>query len=134
MIGYSDHTKDIYACITAINKGANYIEKHFCVDGVETADLSVSCSVSELKGLVNYNKFHEELNKNELDERLLGIKESASMLRRSAYSNQQIHASKLVDHAKFIRPGLGPNLKETLSLLNIDGDIELETYWKPQDA
>ena len=32
LLGYSDHSIGIDACVEAVKRGANYIEKHFTID------------------------------------------------------------------------------------------------------
>lgn len=52
-IGYSDHTKDIYASIGAVALGACVIEKHFILDyGMNTVDACVSVDPGDMRRLV----------------------------------------------------------------------------------
>ena len=57
IIGYSDHSKSIVPCISAISKGAEIIEKHFTFSK-KMAGPDISCSMDshELKKLVEYSK------------------------------------------------------------------------------
>ncbi len=51
--GYSDHTHGIAACLLAISKGAQYIEKHVCLDpsDLATRDSPFSATPSEFAQL-----------------------------------------------------------------------------------
>tara|TARA_A100001015_G_scaffold310412_1_gene411753 strand:- start:5200 stop:6228 length:1029 start_codon:yes stop_codon:yes gene_type:complete len=57
MIGLSDHTKDIYACLASVALGAVIIEKHF-VDSKKIKGPDVSCSMDpdDLKALIEGSK------------------------------------------------------------------------------
>ena len=48
IVGYSDHTVGISACLKAISKGANYVEKHFSMNksGNINTELAHVCSMN----------------------------------------------------------------------------------------
>jgi len=52
-VGYSDHTRGIEACLTAVSFGASIIEKHFTLDKkMDVPDKSISADPIEFKELV----------------------------------------------------------------------------------
>ncbi|MCP4264269.1 MAG: hypothetical protein GY777_01605 [Candidatus Brocadiaceae bacterium] len=52
-LGFSDHSKDNYACIGAVAKGVKYIEKHFTLDKQdEGPDHAISADITDFKSLV----------------------------------------------------------------------------------
>ena len=53
-VGHSDHTKDIYTCLAAVALGAQLIEKHVYLDGLNRGpDRDVSISFSSFKAMVD---------------------------------------------------------------------------------
>lgn len=62
LIGYSDHTIGIDACLLAISRGAEVIEKHFTLDKSNTTirDHALSATPEEFRSLVNIGR---EINK-----------------------------------------------------------------------
>jgi sialic acid synthase SpsE len=56
--GYSDHMHGIEACILAIARGAQYIEKHFCLDKTDlaTRDTPFSAAPDEFADLVRIGR------------------------------------------------------------------------------
>ena len=60
--GFSDHTIGIDACLLAISRGAEVIEKHFTLDKSNTTirDHALSATPEEFRSLVNIGR---EINK-----------------------------------------------------------------------
>ena len=52
--GYSDHTEGIEACMVAIARGANIIEKHFCLGYDIGVDAQWSMTPADLSALVTF--------------------------------------------------------------------------------
>lgn len=54
VVGYSDHTHGIEACLLAVARGATYIEKHVCLDkgDLVTKDTPFSATPAEFADLV----------------------------------------------------------------------------------
>jgi len=50
-IGYSDHTRDIFACVIACALGATTIEKHFNIAGNDCVDKYISCGPDDFRRL-----------------------------------------------------------------------------------
>ncbi|MBN1500148.1 MAG: N-acetylneuraminate synthase family protein [Spirochaetes bacterium] len=114
--GYSDHSSSIDYCVGAVYLGAEYIEKHFMLEGLECPDANVSITpavirnlitqISKIKtilgdGQLNYNKNEEVV---------------ANSARRSLYAASDMNAGDVikVNDICVKRPGLG------ISPLNID--------------
>jgi len=52
-VGFSDHTRGVGAACCAVAYGARIIEKHVCLDGLETIDSKFSLPLSQLGGYVS---------------------------------------------------------------------------------
>lgn len=62
VIGYSDHTKGVDACIAAVAFGARIIEKHLTLsDNLKVPDKKVSCNPKEFKTLVDKIRYLEKI-------------------------------------------------------------------------
>ncbi len=61
--GYSDHTHGIGACLLAVARGANYIEKHFTLDKTDLSvrDTPLSASPAEFAELVRLGRQIEQV-------------------------------------------------------------------------
>jgi len=60
-LGFSDHSKDNYACLGAVAKGAVYIEKHFTLDkNDEGPDHIISADIDDFRSLVNEIRIMEQ--------------------------------------------------------------------------
>jgi len=119
IIGFSDHTKDTTAAISAVSLGANIIEKHFKESSKDkTLDANFSLDPKEMKKLINdckntwksLGKLKTKISK---DEKLY------LSYRRSIYACKNIDAGEKISlsNIKIIRPnrGLAPNkLKKIL--------------------
>ena len=65
-IGYSDHTKDIDACVAAVSFGAKIIEKHITIkNSLKVPDQKVSCDPSQFKILVKKIRYIEKITGDE---------------------------------------------------------------------
>ena len=65
-IGYSDHSKGVYASIAAVYLGAKVIEKHFTIDKtLNGPDHKASLEPNELKDLIIKIRKLEKMNNNE---------------------------------------------------------------------
>ena len=62
-IGYSDHTHGIEACLLAVARGAQYIEKHVCLDKTDlvTRDTPFSATPEEFERMVKIGNSIERL-------------------------------------------------------------------------
>lgn len=62
IVGYSDHTNDIYVPLYAVAAGAQIIEKHYMVDErMNCADAAVSISETQMKKLVEETRKIERI-------------------------------------------------------------------------
>ena len=62
-IGYSDHTHGIEACLLAVSRGADYIEKHVCLDKTDLTvkDTPFSATPDEFERMVKIGNNIERL-------------------------------------------------------------------------
>lgn len=60
-LGFSDHSRDNYACLGAVAKGAVYIEKHFTLNkNDEGPDHAISADIADFKSLVREIRIMEQ--------------------------------------------------------------------------
>jgi sialic acid synthase SpsE len=92
IVGYSDHSKGIKACIYAAVLGARVIEKHFTLDKNQSSfrDHKISANPKELKILVN--SLHEVVKIRGYFEKKPSKEEmkNAYLMRRSAVANKNL--------------------------------------------
>lgn len=124
IIGYSDHTIGIDACVAAVALGASIIEKHFILDkSAWDQESQLSSSPNEFKKMINHIRLTEKL----LGKPRIGIthseKQSVKNMRYSiaAAKNIKSHTKIKKSMLTTLRPGNG------ISPLNIDKLIGLKT-------
>lgn len=106
-IGYSDHTSDNIASLSAVSLGANIIEKHFKLNKKDkTLDSKFSIPPDEMEELIKKSK---ETWITLGTEKKFIEKKSYLDLRRSIYVTETINAGQKISkkNIKVIRPGLG---------------------------
>lgn len=106
-IGFSDHTNDNIAALSAVSLGANIIEKHFKLKkNDETLDSKFSIPPSEMEELIIKSK---ETWLTLGEEKKIKEKRSYLNLRRSIYVTRTINAGGIIseENIKIIRPGFG---------------------------
>lgn len=109
IVGFSDHTPDNVATISAVTLGANIIEKHFKLfDKDNTLDSEFSIGPKKMEELIKNTKNVWESLKNK------GVHISADeklyvKFRRSVYATKTINKGSEINfsNTKIIRPGLG---------------------------
>ena len=106
-IGFSDHTNDNVAALSAVSLGANIIEKHFKLKkNDKTLDSKFSISPEEMEELITKSKeTWLTLGK----EKKIKEKRSYLNLRRSIYVTRTINDGEKIskENIKIIRPGFG---------------------------
>ncbi len=106
-IGYSDHTSDNVASLSAVSLGANIIEKHFKLNkNDKTLDSEFSIPPDEMEELITKSKeTWLTLGK----EKKIREKKSYLNLRRSIYVIRSINVGEKISkkNIKIIRPGFG---------------------------
>lgn len=118
IVGFSDHTKDIYAAIGSVAQGAQIIEKHVKLDDENTVDSKFAINCSELKKLVDgCNKVYDSVGKIFYGPTKNELKSLKS--RRTLFFNKDLPKNTVIlsEHIIRARPGLGlkiNNLKKII--------------------
>lgn len=114
-VGLSDHTNGISTSIIASYLGISYIEKHFNLDDMKTADSSFSLKPNQLKELsetVRY-LFDKSKKNNPLQRKNL-------FLRRSIFSKKNIKKNEKIsiNNIDTFRPSIGICASKFFKILN----------------
>ena len=114
-IGLSDHTNGIASSIVASHMNISYIEKHYNIDNLKTADSSFSISPSQLKELSEILHYLYSLKKSK--ER---IQKSNLFLRRSIYSTKKIKKNERItfENIDTLRPKIGICASKYFKIIN----------------
>ena len=111
LIGYSDHTKDDLACLTAIGCGYKIIEKHISIDfNVKNAqDWKVSLNKNELKKMIIKIRRQEKILGDEFIKISQEEEKSKIWATKSLYYRKNLPKRKILseDDFIFLRPGKG---------------------------
>ena len=108
-VGLSDHTIGIGVSIAAIAKGANVIEKHFCLDRSEGGvDSAFSLEPAEFKQLVIEAK-NAYLALGKINYGITNDEKKVDAGKRSIYVSDKINEGEIITtkNIKVIRPGYG---------------------------
>ncbi len=108
-VGLSDHTMGIGVAVAAIAKGANVIEKHFCLDRSEGGvDSAFSLEPGEFKQLVIEAK-NAYLALGKINYGITNDEKKVDAGKRSIYVSVQINEGEIITtkNIKVIRPGYG---------------------------
>lgn len=107
-VGLSDHSFGSIGAIVAVALGAQVIEKHIKLEGVESADSEFSMSISDFAQMVQDAKVAKLISKG--PDYSLSTKEQASTLfRRSLFAVKDINIGDVIsmDNIRSIRPSNG---------------------------
>jgi N-acetylneuraminate synthase len=108
-VGLSDHTMGIGVAVAAIAKGANVIEKHFCLDRSEGGvDSAFSLEPAEFKQLVIEAK-NAYLALGKINYGITNDEKKVDAGKRSIYISEKINEGEVITtkNIKVIRPGFG---------------------------
>jgi N-acetylneuraminate synthase len=108
-VGLSDHTMGIGVAVAAIAKGANVIEKHFCLDRSEGGvDSAFSLEPAEFKQLVIEVK-NAYLALGKINYGITNDEKKVDAGKRSIYISEKINEGEVITtkNIKVIRPGFG---------------------------
>jgi N-acetylneuraminate synthase len=108
-VGLSDHTMGIGVAVAAIAKGANVIEKHFCLDRSEGGvDSAFSLEPAEFKQLVIETK-NAYLALGKINYGITNDEKKVDSGKRSIYVSDKINEGEIITikNIKVIRPGYG---------------------------
>ena len=130
-IGLSDHTIGIGVAIAAIAKGANVIEKHFCLDRSEGGvDSAFSLEPNEFKQLVIEAK-NAYLALGKINYGITNDEKKVDAGKRSIYVSENIYKGDLIskNNIKIIRPGFGlhPRYYEDVLGKKVNKDLNIGT-------
>lgn len=114
-IGLSDHTNGISTSILAAQMGLIFIEKHFNLDKLKTADSSFSINPDQLRELsdtLDY-MFGQKLTRKNL-------KRENLFLRRSIFATKKIRKGEIItkENIDTLRPKIGICASNYFSILN----------------
>lgn len=121
-IGYSDHTKGIFACQVALAMGAKVIEKHFTDDKTRKfRDHQISATFEEMKELVDFAKRIQILLGKYKKEPILPIENEKRIqeFRRGMYAKKDLTEGTILTPENLIalRPNLGIDAKDFYKIL-----------------
>lgn len=117
-VGLSDHSFGSIGAIVAVSLGAQVIEKHVKIDGVESADSAFSMTIEQFAQMVRDVKNAISIAKG--PDYSLSLKEqSSTIFRRSLFAVKDIAPGEKIteENVRSIRPGYGvapKNLKNML--------------------
>ena len=119
IVGHSDHSNELFSCISAVSLGAEIIEKHLSLsEFIPGPDQSVSITPSQFKALVNSTKKIKMMLKDEkvVQKRELEIREWAY---RSIISKNDLKTGDVISFEDICtkRPGIGIPSKEYRNLI-----------------
>ena len=107
-VGLSDHSSGSLGAVVAVALGAQVIEKHVKIDGVESADSAFSMTMEEFSKMVR--DAHNARTIARRSDYSLSTKEQAStVFRRSLFAIKDIEPGEIItfENVRSIRPGYG---------------------------
>ena len=127
-VGLSDHTMGIGVALAAIAKGANVIEKHFCLDRSEGGvDSAFSLEPAEFKQLVIEAK-NAYLALGKINYGITNDEKKVDAGKRSIYVSDKINEGEIITtkNIKCIRPGYGLHPRYYIDVLGKKANKNLE--------
>lgn len=127
-VGLSDHTMGIGVAVAAIAKGANVIEKHFCLDRSEGGvDSAFSLEPAEFKQLVIEAK-NAYLALGKINYGITNDEKQVDAGKRSIYVSDKINEGEIITtkNIKVIRPGYGLHPRYYTDVLGKKANKNLE--------
>lgn len=129
VVGLSDHTMGIGVALAAIAKGADVIEKHFCLDRSEGGvDSAFSLEPAEFKQLVIEAK-NAYLALGKINYGITNDEKKVDAGKRSIYVSDKINEGEIITtkNIKVIRPGYGlhPRYFENVIGRKVKKDLEI---------
>ena len=106
--GYSDHTNGAHCVIASVALGAKVIEKHFCIEGVETVDSFFSIFPEEFRDMVSKVRDIEKAMGN-ISYKISKSAHESINGRRSIYLSENIKSGEEINpnNIKCVRPAHG---------------------------
>lgn len=107
-VGLSDHSFGSIGAVVAVSLGAQVIEKHVKIDGIESADSAFSMSMDDFAMMVQDAKNARAIAKGP-DYSLSSKEQASTAFRRSLFAVKDINPGDIItkDNVRSIRPGYG---------------------------
>ena len=107
-VGLSDHSYGSLGAVVGVTLGARVIEKHFKIEGVESADSAFSMTPAEFSAMVNDAK-NAVLVSRGPDYSLSPREQNSTMFRRSLFAVKDINVGDVItnENVRSIRPSNG---------------------------
>ena len=110
LVGYSDHTIGIEACLGAVSLGSCVIEKHFTLNkNMDGPDQKLSSDPSEFKNLVKKIRLMEQMQGIERIDTTNSEKKFKPFLRKSIHASRDLSKGSIIKKSdlSLLRPGNG---------------------------
>lgn len=126
-VGLSDHSFGSIGAIVAVSLGAQVIEKHVKIEGVESADSAFSMTMDEFAQMVQDAKNAGLIAKGP-DYTLSSKEQSSTVFRRSLFAVKDIAVGDEItnDNVRSIRPGYGIAPKYLKTIIGKRAKAELK--------
>lgn len=117
-VGLSDHSFGSLGAVVAVSLGAQVIEKHVKIDGIESADSEFSMTMEQFAQMVNDAK-NARLIAQGPDYSLSSKEQSSTVFRRSLFAIKDIAVGEEItgENVRSIRPGYGVAPKNLRNIL-----------------
>lgn len=117
-VGLSDHSFGSIGAVVAVSLGAQVIEKHVKIDGIESADSAFSMTMDEFAQMVQDANNARAIAKGP-DYSLSAKEQESTVFRRSLFAVKDINAGDEIttENVRSIRPGYGIAPKNLKSLI-----------------
>ena len=128
-VGFSDHSKKSYACLKAIDLGAEVLEKHFTFNkDADGPDHKGSANFDELKLICDYSKIHSQLMGDGKIEPSRLEKKNRFNARKSIWAKKNIKKNEFfsIDNIEKTRPGIGIGVEKFEKILNTKSKFNLK--------
>ena len=126
-VGLSDHSFGSIGAIVAISLGAQVIEKHVKIEGVESADSAFSMTVEEFEKMIQ-DIHNAKLIADGPDYSLSPQEQLSTVFRRSLFAVQDIKVGDTItrNNVRSIRPGYGIAPKYLNSIIGKKSTMNLK--------
>lgn len=126
-VGLSDHSFGSLAAVVAVSLGAQVVEKHVKIDGVESADSAFSMTMPEFARMVQDVSNARRIAKG--PDYSLSLKEqSSTVFRRSLFAVKDIAVGDVItaENVRSIRPGYGVAPKNLKNILGKKSSVPIK--------
>lgn len=126
-VGLSDHSFGSLGAVVAVSLGAQVIEKHVKIDGVESPDSAFSMTIDEFAQMIQ-DANNARLIAKGPDYSLSQKEQSSTAFRRSLFAVKDINAGEMIstENVRSIRPGYGIAPKYLKEMLGKTATVSIE--------